>query len=72
MDDDATSSMAEDLARGRESEIDWLNGEIVALGRKTGIATPVNDRIVALVKAQFAGSGPERYSGEELKKAALD
>lgn len=72
MDDDATSSMAEDLARGREAEIDWLNGEIVALGRKTGVATPVNDRIVSLVKALFSGSGPKRYSGAELKKAALD
>ena len=72
MDDDATSSMAEDLTRGREAEIDWLNGEIVALGRKTGVSTPVNDRIVALVKAQFAGTGPKRYAGAELKKAALD
>jgi len=71
IDEDATSSMAEDLARGREAEIDWLNGEVVALGRKTGVSTPVNDRIVALVKAQFAGSGPQRYSGVELKKAAL-
>lgn len=72
MDDDATSSMAEDLARGRAAEIDWLNGEIVALGREAGVSTPVNDRIVALVKAQFAGAGPKRYSGAELKKAALE
>lgn len=70
IDDDATSSMAEDLARGRTPEIDWLNGEIVALGRKTGVPTPVNERIVTLVKAAFAGDGPRSYSGPELKKAA--
>lgn len=70
MDDDATSSMAEDLARGRPPEIDWLNGEIVALGAKTGIPTPVNEAIVALVKAAFAGEGPREYGGAELKKAA--
>jgi len=69
IDDDATSSMAEDLARGRAPEIDWLNGEIVALGRTTGVATPVNETLVALVRAAFAGEGPRRYSGPELKKA---
>ena len=71
VDEDATSSMAEDLARGRAPEIDWLNGEIIALGRKTGVATPINDRIVALVKAAFAGDGPRRYDGRELKRAVL-
>ncbi|GAB4363130.1 MAG: 2-dehydropantoate 2-reductase [Oricola sp.] len=69
IDDDATSSMAEDLARGRMPEIDWLNGEIVALGRETGIATPVNEAIVALVKAAFSGAGPRSFTGPELKKA---
>jgi 2-dehydropantoate 2-reductase len=69
IDEDATSSMAEDLARGRVPEIDWLNGEIVALGRKTGAATPVNERIVALVKAAFSGEGPRSFSGPEMKKA---
>ncbi|QKV19690.1 2-dehydropantoate 2-reductase [Oricola thermophila] len=70
MDEEATSSMAEDLARGRMPEVDWLNGEIVALGKQVGVATPVNERIVALVKAAFANEGPRSYSGAELKKAA--
>jgi len=69
IDEDATSSMAEDLARGRKPEIDWLNGEIVALGRKTGIATPVNERIVTLVKAAFSGEGRRGFNGPDLKKA---
>lgn len=69
VDENATSSMAEDLARGREPEIDWLNGEIVALGRETGIATPVNDRIVALVRRRFADAGRPAFEGAELKRA---
>jgi 2-dehydropantoate 2-reductase len=71
IDEDATSSMAEDLARGREPEIDWLNGEIVALGRKTGVATPFNERVVALVKAAFSGEGPRSWEGDKLKRAVL-
>jgi 2-dehydropantoate 2-reductase len=71
IDEDATSSMAEDLARGRPPEIDWLNGEIVALGRKTGMATPVNERIVTLVKAAFDGAGPRRWDGADLKRSVL-
>lgn len=71
LDDDATSSMAEDLAKGREPEIDWLNGEIVALGRTIGVATPVNARIVDLVKAVFAGKAPRGWDGSGLKDAVL-
>jgi 2-dehydropantoate 2-reductase len=70
IDGDARSSMAEDLDRGREPEIDWLNGEIVRLGEKTGVKTPVNDRLIALVKTRFAGNGPKRFSGKELLSAA--
>lgn len=44
------SSTAQDLARGRPSEIDHLNGAIVRLGRHHGIATPVNHTLWSLVK----------------------
>jgi 2-dehydropantoate 2-reductase len=54
IDDNARSSMAEDLDRGRRPEIDHLNGEIVRLGAKTGVATPVNSRIVEEVRQRFA------------------
>ncbi|HWH98113.1 MAG TPA: 2-dehydropantoate 2-reductase N-terminal domain-containing protein [Pseudolysinimonas sp.] len=33
------------FARGSSSEVDYLNGEIVLLGRVHGIPTPVNERI---------------------------
>ena len=31
------------LARGRPVEVDYLNGEIVLLGRLHGVPTPVNE-----------------------------
>lgn len=45
-----TSSTAQDLKRGRRSEIDHLNGCIVRKGEALGIATPVNRLLHALVK----------------------
>jgi len=45
------SSTAQDLARGRRSEIDHLNGVVVRQGERLGIATPVNRVLHALVKA---------------------
>lgn len=44
------SSTAQDLAGGRRSEIDYLNGHVVRLGKQFGIATPVNGTLQALVK----------------------
>jgi 2-dehydropantoate 2-reductase len=44
------SSTAQDLARGKRSEIDYLNGLIVRRGEALGIATPVNRTLHAIVK----------------------
>lgn len=44
------SSTAQDLARGKRSEIDHLNGTVVRLGAAHGVATPVNQALYALVK----------------------
>jgi 2-dehydropantoate 2-reductase len=44
------SSTAQDLARGKKTEIDFLNGYIVDLGKKHGLAVPYNESIYALVK----------------------
>ncbi len=45
------SSMLQDLERGKRTEIDYLNGAIVGLGKRKGIKTPVNETIVRIVKA---------------------
>lgn len=44
------SSTAQDLARGKRSEIDHLNGFIVRRGEALGIATPVNRLLHTLVR----------------------
>lgn len=47
---DATSSTAQDLARGKRTEIDSLNGYVARRGKELGIATPANLVLFALVK----------------------
>jgi len=44
------SSTAQDLARGKRSEIDHLNGLVVQRGQALGIPTPVNRTLWALVR----------------------
>jgi 2-dehydropantoate 2-reductase len=45
------SSTAQDVRRGKPSEIDHLNGFVVREGARHGVATPVNRALWALVKA---------------------
>jgi len=45
-----SSSTAQDLARGKPTEIDHLNGVVVRLGSAHGVPTPVNRTLLALVK----------------------
>jgi 2-dehydropantoate 2-reductase len=51
---DSKSSMAFDLESGHPSEIDHINGAVVAFGRRSGVSTPYNDAMVRLVKAKEA------------------
>lgn len=44
------SSTAQDLARGKRSEIDHLNGYVVQLGHTLGVPTPANRVLHTLVK----------------------
>lgn len=47
---EAISSTAQDISRGKLTEIDSLNGYIVRQGAEFGVATPVNQTLHALVK----------------------
>lgn len=59
IDPEARSSMWEDLARGRPTEVDFLNGEIVRLAERVHVDAPFNRRIVKLVHAaERAGGSP--------------
>jgi 2-dehydropantoate 2-reductase len=68
----ARSSMLDDLDRRKATEIDFLNGEIVRLGERHGVATPVNRRIVALVHAAEArAQGSPCFKGRNLLAEAV-
>jgi 2-dehydropantoate 2-reductase len=42
-------STLQSLQRGRPTEIDYLNGEVVRLGAELGVATPLNAVMVEMV-----------------------
>jgi 2-dehydropantoate 2-reductase len=66
----ARSSMWEDLERRRPTEIDHLNGEIVRLGEKHGVPTPVNRKIRELIQAaEAAKNGSPKLSADALWSA---
>ena len=50
------ASMLQDLRRGQPTEIDYLNGAVVALGTRHNIECPVNAALTAIVKAMEATS----------------
>jgi 2-dehydropantoate 2-reductase len=58
VDPHARSSMADDLGKGRATEVDWLQGEVVRLAERLVRRAPVNARLVELVKAAEVGAGP--------------
>lgn len=44
------ASMRQDLMKGRRTEIDHMNGAVADLGRKFGIATPVNAAMATMIR----------------------
>ena len=48
-------SMLQDLKNGKACEIDSINGVVCEFGRKFDVPTPINDRIVEIVKREQAG-----------------
>ncbi len=55
-------SMLQDLKNGKRCEVDAINGVVCEWGRKTGVPTPVNDRIVKLITEIQEG---KRKTGKE-------
>ena len=68
IDPEARSSMWEDLQAGRRTEIDYLNGAVVALAERGGLDAPANRRIVGLMHAAERGDGVG-MKGRELLTA---
>jgi len=67
IDPEARSSMADDLAQRRPTEIDALNGVVVRRGRELGVATPRNEKVVAAIRrAEEANAGSPHLSPDAI------
>jgi 2-dehydropantoate 2-reductase len=67
------ASMAQDVTKGRPTEIDYMNGHVVAQGRATGVPTPVSAAVVDLMHEVERGArkpAPENI-GAVLKRAGV-
>jgi 2-dehydropantoate 2-reductase len=67
----ARSSMWEDLQAGRRTEVDVMQGEVMALANAYGLKSPVNGRVLELIRD--AERTPSTFTGidllSELRKA---
>ena len=45
-------SMLQDIQKGKPCEVDAINGVVCEWGKKYGVATPVNDRIVEIIRKE--------------------
>ena len=62
---DIEPSMLQDLKKGKPCEVDAINGIVCEWGRKCGVPTPVNDRIVEIIKK--AEKGEITVKAENIK-----
>lgn len=65
IDPSARSSMWDDFEAKRPTEVDYIQGEVVALATRLGRSAPVNAALVELVKDAERG-GRRDYAGAEL------
>jgi 2-dehydropantoate 2-reductase len=67
------ASMAQDVTKGRPTEIDYMNGHVVAQGHAAGVPTPVSAAVVDLMHEVERGArkpAPENI-GAVLKRAGV-
>jgi 2-dehydropantoate 2-reductase len=56
------ASMLQDLEKGRDCEIDYINGIICKKGREKNVPTPFNDKVVELVTEAQSRRGVNDFS----------
>ena len=59
------ASMLQDLEKGKQTEVDAINGAVSEYGRKVGFPTPVNDKVVEIIHKIEQGELKPRF--ENLK-----
>ena len=63
------TSMWWDLTQGKKTEVDYLNGAVVEHGQRLGVSTPVNERVVALVRSVEGGETSTGFPPDALLRA---
>jgi len=67
MEESALSGMAQDLAKGRRTEIEYMNGYVVAKAVEAGTAAPTHAAIVSLItKMERGAARPGREAMDYL------
>jgi 2-dehydropantoate 2-reductase len=70
IDPEARSSMWDDISKGRITEVEDLNGEIVRLALTCRVDAPLNRRVVEIVQqAEKAHAGSPKLSADALWRA---
>lgn len=59
-------SMLQDLKKGKKCEIDAINGVVCEWGKKANVKTPVNDRIVEIIRSIENGERKPEMKNIEL------
>lgn len=68
IDPEARSSMWEDLQQGRKTEIDELQGAVVALCRKHNLSAPVSAQVAAMIKqCEKNGGGSPNLKPQDVR-----
>lgn len=66
------SSMLQDLQAGRQTEIEAINGAVLAAARRSGVAAPFNESVTRLVRARerWQAGSPAVFGTEEEAAAS--
>lgn len=67
IDAEARSSMWEDLQHRRRTEVDYLQGVVVRLAMQHGVATPLVQRVMALIKQAETRGGSPALTPNEIR-----
>lgn len=59
------ASMLQDLEKNKKTEVDAINGVVSAFGRKVGVPTPMNDKVVEIIHGIEDGKLKPTFSNLE-------
>ena len=59
------ASMLQDLEKNKKTEVDAINGVVSAFGRKVGVPTPMNDKVVEIIHSIEDGKLKPAFSNLE-------